>query len=244
MKLSFHFGLNLVDWRAPQYAGWQGLLKNPRSDAAAELAIAERSGFAADCYFDSDVTRSRLQGILDDANNLNAPDTLLLTFSGHGSMDQAICLFDGLLFDEELHNAIAPLRCDTIVVLDSCFSGGMDRDYDPRLRKKVMPAAIPGAFKRDAWPPVELDDVQGRFLLLSAASDSQFALDGYGRNGAFTECRLAAFQTAVDAKQNFTWRHWQEAASGRCALNYPTQTPQLKLHGKNADALADALVIT
>lgn len=241
MKLSFHCGLNLVDHR--RYDGWQGLLKNPRSDAAVESEAARLAGFTASCAFDSDVTRDAVSAALKQAQRLQPEDTFLFTFSGHGAPDQAICLYDDLLLDTEFHNAIAALKCQAVVVLDSCFSGGMDREYDPRLRTRAMPGVIADMLRTTPWPPIEPEDYQGNAIFLTACTDAEFALDGYGRNGAFTECRMAAFQAALNAKQNFTWRQWLAAAAGRCALDYPTQHPQIKFHGPNPYALADSNVI-
>ena len=240
MRVSHHFGLCRVDYL--KYDRWDGLLKNPRRDAAVMSTIATLAGFSANAWFDRDCTVNRLRKILDDAQNLNAPDTLMISFSGHGTMDEAFCCFDGLFYDYELHNRISMLRCRTVVIADSCHAGGMDRDYDPRLRKRVMPAAL--AVKRADWPPLEKDECQSPYLLLAACGPQEFALDGYGDNGVFTECLSVAFEAANNARQNFTWREWLAAAAGRCALEYPTQTPVLKLHSPDANAFADSVVMS
>lgn len=81
-------------------------------------------------------------------------DTLYLYFSGHGTQVQdktesgnigeAICLYDkrrGIvaLRDDDLKAAIDRIPGTKIIILDSCFSGGMDRGaVEPGLLRKYI----------------------------------------------------------------------------------------------------------
>lgn len=85
----------------------------------------------------------------DGEPGLIAGDLFVLSFSGHGvslaeaggdeAHDQAWCLFDNLLLDDELSQLwllFAP-GVRIVVVSDSCFSGSMLRDVSPEFLERL-----------------------------------------------------------------------------------------------------------
>lgn len=87
--------------------------------------------------------------IFTTAASLQRGDMFLLTFSGHGSSvidldgderdgrDEAWCLHNGLLLDDELHALLCQFAAGVrvVIVSDSCHSGSMIDQPDTEVRK-------------------------------------------------------------------------------------------------------------
>jgi hypothetical protein len=58
--------------------------------------------------------------------------------------DEAWCLHDGILLDDEFHDLLAavPAGCDVLVVTDSCFAGGAVDGAPAFPLKGLVPAAV------------------------------------------------------------------------------------------------------
>ena len=149
------------------------------------------------------------------AQALEAGDLLLLSFSGHGSRvrdcnhdegfgwDETWCLADEDVVDDKLTGywRLFDAGVRIVVVSESCYGGGMDRDDEAR------PAAVPSGYRppamrdgrRGEWgsgrgfradPDMEAagpciaaapaDDrgIRASLLLISASSEDQVARDG------------------------------------------------------------------
>jgi metacaspase-1 len=145
-------GLNGVDPTVykKDTAGGPGLqheLFGAENDAKAMAGIAICQGFRKVTLLQTEMaTCNAVRSALDEASRVLEPgDMLLLTFAGHGTrvvdgsgnaldsppepdgMDEAWCLYDGLLLDDDLRDALAPClgreRVRVIVVCDSCYNG-------------------------------------------------------------------------------------------------------------------------
>jgi hypothetical protein len=94
---------------------------------------------------DEDATRSALRSALADiASRAQVDDTVVFFFSGHGDrveraagpnvtdpdgLDETIELYDGAITDDELGEWFADVRAGTsLILLDSCYSGGFAKD--------------------------------------------------------------------------------------------------------------------
>ena len=93
----------------------------------------------------SDATLANMrEAIRTTSNKLTPADTLVIFYSGHGSrqvrqdgpdsfdpdgLDETIELYDGSMTDDELRILLEDVRAGiTLLVLDSCFSGGFAKD--------------------------------------------------------------------------------------------------------------------
>ncbi|MVA76683.1 hypothetical protein GC722_11710 [Auraticoccus sp. F435] len=139
--LAIHVGVDHVD---PAHYGSDLELPSCRNDARAMAKLSEQLGYDSCLLLDSDATTSALYALLSDAaENLQAGDALLLTFSGHGSqidnesgdaeqdlMDETTCFYDRMLVDDELYALLRGLRegVRAHVVFDSCHSGTAFKD--------------------------------------------------------------------------------------------------------------------
>ena len=225
--ISLHLGLNAIDAHA--YKGWSGPLRGCENDARAMQAIAAAQGFTSRLLLGADATRPTLLAAMERAaTELAADDLLLLTYSGHGASrpdrdgdepdgrDEAWCLHDGLLLDDEIHHQLCMFAAGVrvLVVSDSCFSGSVTRE-DQTTAPVRRPAAprngsaatsdrrAPGARVRAIWR-ANADEYAARkaavaatqavepaagVILLAACEDNQPAADGE-RHGLFTEALL------------------------------------------------------
>jgi hypothetical protein len=230
--ISIHLGLNAVD--AHVYRGWSGPLRGCQNDARAMQAIADARGFTSRLLLGADATCPNLFAAMDRAAaDLSAGDLLLLTYSGHGASlpdrsgdepdqrDEAWCLHDGLLLDDEIHHRLCTFAAGVrvLVVSDSCFSGSVTRDDQTKPTARVRrPAALrngsaatpdrraPGARVR-AVLRANADEYAARkaavaatqalepaagIILLAACKDRQTAHDGE-LHGLFTAALLATW---------------------------------------------------
>ena len=94
----------------------------------------------------ADATRANFEAAVAEISRAIGPDDLFLVFfSGHGDkvqvdrsveldgVSETIELFDTALHDYELEALIEPIQARTLLVLDSCFSGGFDDVINGRI---------------------------------------------------------------------------------------------------------------
>lgn len=94
---------------------------------------------------DEDATRANFEDAITElAARMSPQDTFVLFYSGHGDQvtrsegfessdpdgqDETIELYDGAVLDNELNDMLAQINVGkTLIVLDSCFSGGFAKD--------------------------------------------------------------------------------------------------------------------
>lgn len=134
---SVHVGLNSVD--AAVYENWLPVLTSAEADARAMRGLADSMGFASRLLVGAEATRENVVDCLAATiERLVAGDVLSITYAGHmtsmsgvgddpDGWDEAWCLYDGILLDDEFHDLLAdvPEGVDVLVVTDSCFAGGV-----------------------------------------------------------------------------------------------------------------------
>ena len=134
--ISIHIGLNSVD--PARYNGWSGQLSGCINDARDMQTIARAMGYSPSLMTDSQATAANVvRAIGQAAQQLNAGDILLLTYSGHGGQvqdangdepdgqDETWVLWDRMLIDDELYALWSRFRAGVrvFVLSDSCHSG-------------------------------------------------------------------------------------------------------------------------
>jgi peptidoglycan hydrolase-like protein with peptidoglycan-binding domain len=108
------------------------------NDARKMQEIAQALGYDATTFENKQATVANFTAFMRGAiNDLVAGDSLLITFSGHGSqlpntsddneadlLDETLCFYDRMLIDDEFHALLAQLRDGVRVhaVFDSCHS--------------------------------------------------------------------------------------------------------------------------
>lgn len=164
-------------------------------------------------------TRETVRGaIASAACGLSPGDTLLVAYSGHGSMipDRASgvansfvetwCLADGDLTDDELAARwrLAPAGARIVLVSESCFGGGMGRgriapsrvvanaSSNPPVRPEVKPLTPPESCIARA--PLHDNGIAASVLILAAAGERRRAREGLYIRSLLTVWRDGAFR--------------------------------------------------
>jgi metacaspase-1 len=192
--ISIHIGLNHID---EDYYGTDGELFGCINDANDMKAIATKLGYSSsEILTEDDATKANVvSAICSAASNMASGDTLLLTYSGHGSqvddvdsdetdaMDETWCLYDQMLVDDELRQMWSQFKAGTRIFMlsDSCHSGTVARmlilkelaKLEPvtrsfLLRRKLPQAAAKTQIADAARALDEVPDPVFRLLPLSA----------------------------------------------------------------------------
>ncbi len=153
---SLHVGINHID---PAHYGADAPLYGCHFDAEDMERIAAERGFEKRTLLrDEQATRDEVRStIAAAAAELKAGDVFLFTYAGHGSQvpdfnadeddgaDETLCLFDGMLIDDELYELWSGFADDVRIVMisDSCHSGTVSRAArrTPTVAAPADPAA-------------------------------------------------------------------------------------------------------
>lgn len=157
MKTTYLIAFGCSNVSPLAYFGWNGELPgidldliNIQSLAKSDKEFIARDNIASAINFKKTVS--------DVAKIAEYGDRVTIYFSGHGTYiedsvykedaflhDQAICLFDGLLTDNEIFNLLAQFRpgVNLILIIDSCHSGSMYKLYQTGSKiPKSMPIKV------------------------------------------------------------------------------------------------------
>jgi metacaspase-1 len=138
---SIHVGVDRVD---PAHYGAAFALQSCVNDARKMQEIADGLGYDTTILENEAATVANFTGFMRGAiSNLVAGDSLMITFSGHGSqlpntsddaeadmLDETLCFYDRMLLDDELYSLFSQLRegVSVVAVFDSCHSGTVGKD--------------------------------------------------------------------------------------------------------------------
>ncbi|MFF3691457.1 caspase family protein [Streptomyces sp. NPDC002187] len=150
LGMSVHVGVDQVD--AAHYGG-EFRLKSCANDARAMQATADALGYRSLLLTNDQATTGNFVAFLRHCSaSLFPGDTLLVSFSGHGSqipdngwdseadgLDETLCFYDRMLVDDEVHALLATLRegVRVIAVFDSCHSGTVAKQLDLSLTEEI-----------------------------------------------------------------------------------------------------------
>ena len=163
-------------------------------------------------------------------------DTVVFYFSGHGTsvrdqnhdeadgMDEALCPFDvdpktgkNLILDDELGDLIRTLRGrDTVVILDSCHSGGMTEVSMERLsaiweiRQGTQRFLTIADYQPTYFPKALPDEPEG-CLFMVAARENQVALET-NQTGDFSGAFTYGLIDALQSNDQITYSEMHEHA--------------------------------
>lgn len=164
-------------------------------------------------YDESNVGIQDLLNLLDSYKvKQKKNDTFYFVYSGHGtqvpgdepdSYDEALCLWkDGyidLFTDNRLRNKLNEFKGQVVVIFDSCFSGGMDRNMTLGTKRFVEYDRIVFPTTSPSLPDeVELktDYTKPRINFMFASSEDEVAYEANG-HGFFTGSLLKRWDLGI-----------------------------------------------
>jgi hypothetical protein len=247
MNKAFLYGLDIVDWTAPDYPNWDGRLASCCRDAASLYMLACTAGWSAEMrmsrwaglaegmmspYVKGETTRTQWEADWESVFSAKPGDSFFFGYSGHGyrnpyvlKSEEGLCFFDGLYPDRKMYEMYSriPEGVNVVCWFDCCHAGGLNR------------AGLLGASKNYAPPVTREEEIQprasinGNVLLLCACQANETAMDG-PVNGAFTGSMLSRL------KRNWplpTWVEWFENNSAFMAasIHLRVQTPMYSTLG-------------
>lgn len=269
---SLHIGMNKID---SVHYGEERELFGCHFDAEDMAQLAREHGFESTVLLDAEGTRDAVKKTIEEAaGTLKAGDLFLFSYAGHGSQvpdfnsdesdsaDETLCLFDGMLIDDELYELWSRFADDVRIVMisDSCHSGTVLRTARrmPAVtasadtngtRSRLLPMHIAArTFRthRDFYTTLgrqrrtaderllvrELDMPLRSSVLLLSGCQDNQESQDGVGNGRFTQELLAVWDEG-----RFTG-DWHQLHRRIVAGMPPTQTPNLMLLGRNPQALA------
>lgn len=144
MKRALLIGLN--------YKGSDYQLNLCEADVVAIKELMDQSGVQTQLITDKDnLGITELNRLLEEYRAKQKPnDTFYLVYSGHGTQipgdegdryDEALCLYKhgyiDCYLDQVLRKKLDSFKGHIVVIFDSCFSGGMERNTQPYTKKFV-----------------------------------------------------------------------------------------------------------
>ncbi len=270
---SLHLGLNRLD---RGHYGGDGELFGCHFDAEDMERIAGERGFEKRILLlDEAATREAVKtAIAEAAAELKAGDVFMFTYAGHGSQvpdfnadeddgaDETLCLFDGMLIDDELYELWSRFADDVRIVMisDSCHSGSVSRSSrviapevmaagQPSVRTRLLPPELAArTFRNHRQFYMELGRQQRgpdeRLLsrelnmplrapvLLLAGCQDNQESQDGVGNGRFTQELLRVWD---EGRFQGDWRRMAELIISNMP---PNQTPRLSLIGRAPESLA------
>ena len=237
IKRSIHFGLDGVDPNA--YGGWPGYLNACCNDARCMAGTMARVGFEAAGKLDEACTLAAIkEAFTVAATEMVAGDWFMFSDSGHGGQvsgwafgsRETLCMYDGQIADDEIHAMLTKFRpgVNVVMVLDSCFSGGI-RDIQ---RTRLAPSFVIRQFPPKGTP-IPRGDISSNVVIFAASAQNETSEDGE-ENGAFTGSFLHVLNNSM------TWNDWGLAVKSFMLKTFPQQHPQVTTLGPAPETILQA----
>lgn len=180
--------------------------------------------------------------------NSTKTGTALITYSGHGTQwhdrdsqepdkqEEALCFWNGteieVFSDDNLRTLLGEFKGTVIVVLDSCFSGGMERVSNPppsNMKKRFVPFD-PNWKAAKAQPSFSraVSAVGNKLYYVFASKEDEVSWST-GQGGLFTKAFCAAYDQSFGKHRTIS--RLTTAARKSCAGE---QTPNFFSYGGSA----------
>jgi metacaspase-1 len=215
-------------------------------------------GFGVTTLLDDRATGAAIRQGIDDALSMaGRGDTVVVTFSGHGTWipdtdgdetdrrDEALCPVDlwdnGVITDDDLYDMFSRKdpRARAVLISDSCHSGTVSRLAGPLRRDGEFrrPRFLePSRFldertaqrARSIPRPVATTAPRHPNLLMSGCSDPEYSYDATFNGRANGAFTFVALAALQNAGTDATYRTWFAGIRSRLpSVDFPDQTPQL-----------------
>jgi replicative superfamily II helicase len=186
-----------VDRYASPHINW---LSCARRDAIAlETLFADTLGGTTTLLADEDATRARIETAFQELENCDPNDTVVISFSGHGSESHELITYDADVRNlpataiplDELTRWFSRIPAKRLIILlDCCFSGGMGAKV---LRVEAVPRRLSSVEAQLAQMSGE-----GRLIITASAANEPAWENPRTGHGYFTHFFLEALQGAAE----------------------------------------------
>jgi len=250
-KKSLHIGINNYPGTANDLRGcvndaknWQKLLK-------------DQYCFSTSILTDSNATYNNVVKAIKDIIDTAEPNGhIVITFSGHGTnvrdvsgdeedkRDEALCLYDRLLLDDQLRELLNKLPQKTLLtfISDSCHSGTVTRSFlrtleneespvprylPPEDDEEVFTVAPSSVSKKFMIPEKDMNEI-----LITGCQSTEYSYDAR-IGGNFQGAMSANAIKILKSNPNCTYlEFYNKLRSALPSRNFP-QSPQLEGSSKN-----------
>jgi hypothetical protein len=250
-KIALCIGIN-------DYPGTDADLAGCVNDAQDWAKLLAQRGFAVSLLLNGEATLAALRaGIADLIEDAAPGDSLVVTYSGHGTWrpdasgdepdgrDEGLCPWDigtaGPLLDDEMHGLFARRRDGVRLVLisDSCHSGSVTRGAAAHgdagaPRPRFLPPATwlpalaqPRAGPRHGAIPARAPRRVGGDLLLAACQDNEYSWDTSFKGRPNGAFSHYAQKTLRDLPTGASYADWHAAIRDHLPAVAYPQTPRL-----------------
>jgi metacaspase-1 len=253
-KFSLHIGIN-------NYPGTANDLRGCVNDANNwEKLLREQYGFKTSKLLDKyAINRRVVKKIKEIVNLAETGSHIVITFSGHGTnvrdlngdeedrRDEALCLFDKLLIDDDLRALLSEVKegIKLTFISDSCHSGTVTRSFlnsiyeedapkprylPPQDDNEAFELASKNISKKIFQANEEMDEV-----LLTGCKSSEYSYDAK-IDGSFQGAMSAHAIKIIESDPNITYAElYQRLRKDLPCRRYP-QTPQLEGREENLNS--------
>ena len=253
-KKAICFGIN-------DYPGTHNDLRGCVNDALEWKELLESQyGFNATTLFDRRVT---YKNFMERSGNLiadsKADDKIAITFSGHGThvadldgdepngRDEALCLYDGLLIDDNIRLLIKQLHplASLTIVADCCHSGTITRSFLSLLNRedKPRPRYMPPADDAEIFNVRSSDINTNLFypeedmkeILLTGCLPNEYSYDAFIA-GKFRGAMSHTAISILKRKPDITFSELHTLIRKQLPSRRFPQSPQLEGNDKNKES--------
>ena len=234
------------------YPGSQNDLKGCVNDCNNWAALLKKRGFSRIVKVrNSEATVRRVKAAINNhIKATKAGDVLVITFSGHGTSvydksgdeadgrDEALCLYDGLLLDDDLAKCLKNIVEGAIVtlVMDCCHSGTITRNYvssgshlEEHLDEKAR--VMESLWTAPNTPVVKAFGRGGegrmKHLLLTGCTSKQYSYDAY-INGTYQGALSYNASDVINKAKGITWNIFYKRLKTKLPSSQYPQNPQLE----------------
>lgn len=246
MKYSLHIGINKYN---PAIYGYGIDLNACVSDAEDMWSFAEKAGVLLRNtvhLIDENATIGNFKvQVASIASKAVSGDTFILSYSSHGTqiydkngdesdgMDEAICLHNGILYDDELSELLSAFKKGVLVIIyaDTCHSESQFRltgsgTQSEFQNKFILP--LEGYHKNNQSKSLK-PNIVCKVIEFAACRASQTALDG-AINGYFTEHVIRVINKRQKSSLNFKIPEYKVFFRELTKSMGSTQVPALSTH--------------
>jgi uncharacterized caspase-like protein len=220
MKRAICIGLN--------YEGSDYELGGCVNDALANKKRLEEKGIKVDLYTETIGANEFLDALYAMKAVQKSGDTLFITYSGHGTQfdgpehdgNEGLCFWTGdeieVLADFDLQKELSLFKGTVVLILDSCFSGGMARALKVDRKKKAKciqwnPLTMTKIEPRKHKGVVGAKAVTNKRYNLFACSENEVSWDT-GVSGLFTASFMKAYDVGPRTIGKIMGKAWNDCS--------------------------------